>query len=1128
MKTRLGFVLALSTAVVAVPVLGEGAPALEQQFRDPPASARPRVWWHWMNGNVTQDGVAKDLAWMKRVGIGGAQAFDANYQTPQIVEKRLIYMTPEWKAAFRFAAAEAERLGLELAMASSPGFSETGGPWVAPPDGLKKLVWSQTDVVGGKPLSGPLALPPSVTGPFQDIPADASGGSMLGGDVQVPLAAPLYRDVALLAVPLDQSPAVLPRVSDGNGNPLDAAALFDDRLDSGVELARPKGAAPTLVLTYPVPITARSLGFFGSGVKGGLSGGLTPQLEAWIGGNWQLVATIPVGAVPSTIGFAPVTASQFRLVFNRAKGGGMMGFAMPVQGLDMAALGGKLKVPMGEAPLKVTDLRLSAEARIDRFEVKAGFALTQDYFALSQGLPEASGADPARVIDLTARLRADGSLDWTPPQGRWRLLRLGWSLTGTTNHPATPEATGLEVDKFDGPAVRRYMEHYIGTYRDAVGPDLIGAHGLRALVNDSIEIGAANWTPRLIEQFRRLRGYDPTPWLPALTGTLIGSRADSDRFLFDFRRTLADLMASEHYGTLTQVAHENGLKVYSEALEDHRPSLGDDLAMRSHADVPMAAMWTYQRLQGVKPTYLADMKGAASVAHVYGQNLVAAESLTSLLAPWAYGPADLKRMIDLEFANGVNRPVIHTSVHVPVDDKAPGLSLFFFGQFFNRAESWAELARPWVDYIARNSLMLQQGRNQADLAYFYGEEGPLTALYGDKPVADAPRTHAYDFVNADVVLSALSVDGDELVTSGGARYRALYLGGASARMSLPVLRRLAELVEEGATVIGPRPVANPGLAGDRAEYAALLARLWPGGEQVAVGKGRVLVASDAETGLARIGVAPDFRFTGGQGDSEILFVHRRLGDGDSYFLTNRKDRPEQVEAHFRVTGKAPDLWHAETGTVEPASYRIENGETVVPLTLSPDEAVHVVFRRPASAASRMLATPPPVMLERIEGPWHVRFQPGRGAPAEATMPGLTPLDQSSDAAIRHFSGIATYNIDFAAPRGWRRGQRLLLDLGEAREVAEVRVNGAPAGYAWHAPYRVDVSAQTRPGRNHLEVRVANLWVNRLIGDAVAAKGEAKVAWTALPTYRGDAPLRRSGLIGPVTLMGTPAVRTRRR
>ena len=714
-------------------------------------------------------------------------------------------------------------------------------------------------------------------------------------------------------------------------------------------------------------------------------------------------------------------------------------------------------------------------------------------------------------------MRADGSLDWTPPKGDWRVVRLGYSLLGTTNHPAAPEATGLEVDKFDGAAVRRYLDHYLGMYRDAAGADLIGKRGVQALLTDSIEVGAANWTPKMLAQFRRLRGYDPTPWLPALTGAVIGTRAESDAFLYDYRRTLADLMASEHYGTVADVAHANGLKVYGEALEDNRPSLGDDMAMRSHTDVPMAAMWTFGRAAGPNPSYLADIKGAASVAHLYGQNVVAAESMTAALAPWAFAPADLKRVIDLEFVTGVNRPVIHTSVHQPVDDKVPGLSLFIFGQYFNRHETWGEMARPWVDYMARTGFVLQQGTNVADVAYFYGEEAPLTGLYGRAPVADAPRVYAYDFVNPDVVTNLLSVEDGQLVAKSGARYRLLYLGGSSGRMTLAMLRRIAALAEAGATIVGDAPTGSPGLGDDAATYRALVARLWGGGTETAVGKGRVIAGKQVEAALARIGVAPDLAYAGAAADSDLPFVHRKLADGDAYYIVNRRNRSEHVEARFRVTGRVPELWHAETGAATPVSYRSEGGVTVVPLDLAAEDAVFVVFRRPASAAALTVAAPALEPVATLDGPWRVAFQPGRGAPTQTTLASLAPLSDNAEPGIKYFSGVATYTRGFALPKGAKPGAPLWLDLGAIGDVAEVRVNGQLVGTAWHAPYRLDIGKAAHAGRNSLDIRVADLWVNRLIGDA--QPGAKPITWTAMPSYRADAPLRRSGLIGPVTLLG---------
>lgn len=1117
--------LALLLSVAACPSLAQAqsgaaeTPAasdnLEAEFSDPPMDARPRVWWHWINGNITEDGLLKDLAWMKRVGIGGAQAFDVNLQSPQIVDQRLVYMTASWRTAFKAAAREADHLGIELAIASSPGWSETGGPWVPPTDGMKKLVWSEVTVSADARARLSLPVPPSVTGPYQSIAATSGTNSTIN-EKAPDVPGPFYRDAVVVAVPASSGDtSALPAFTSAAGKAIDARALTDGDLETGIDLANAGKGATLLASRYPSAQTIRAVTLFVPGGAGKFIGAnLKASLEAEVTpGNWTSVADIPMGRVPTTLSFAPVTARNFRISFQEVSS--LPNIAPPPAGVDLSALAAGFSGGKPSTSIRIAEFVLSSQDRVNRAEAKAGFDVVPDYYALDSGLANSAGVTPGKVIDLTNRLRSDGMLDWTPPAGRWRIIRFGYSLVGTMNHPAPFEATGLEVDKYDADAVRRYMDHYLSTYRETVGADLMGAKGIRAILTDSIEVGAANWTPKLVDQFKRLRGYDPIPWMPALTGTIIGSRQESERFLYDFRRTLADLLASEHYGTVAKAAHDNGLVVYGEALEDHRPQLGDDMAMRRWADVPMSAMWSFQRDRGPKPTYLADMRGAASVAHVYGRKYVAAESLTSMLSPWAFAPNDLKRMIDLEFVSGINRPVMHTSVHVPVDDKKPGLRLSIFGQDFNRNEAWGELARPWMDYIARNSLMLQQGTNVADIAYFYGEEAPLTLLFGDK-VADVPAGTAFDFVNADALLSALSNDGGDLVSSGGPRYRALYLGGSAGKMSLRVLSRIAELVEAGATVIGPRPVSDPGLSADPGRYQALLERLWPGSGMNQVGRGRVIASSDLAGALPLAGIQPDFAFEGAQQGAALPFVHRKLADGDTYFIANQKDRSETITGRFRVTGKAPELWHAETGKSKPVSFSVQDGMTTVPLTLGPDESVHVVFRKNTAETKRKVASVELTEAAVLGGPWDVAFEPGRGAPPRTRLPELSPLGENADASIRYFSGIATYTKEFAAPRGWKKGMPLFLDLGEAREIAEISVNGQLAGYAWHKPYRIDVSGQMRSGKNRLSIRVANLWVNRLIGDA--QPGATKVTWTATPTYRKDAPLRPSGLLGPVRLL----------
>jgi len=1111
MKT--GLIIASLAAATSLSSAAIGQDRLSDGFRDPPKAARPNVWWHWMNGNITEDGIAKDLAWMKRIGIGGVQTFDANLLTPQVVADRLVYMTPEWQKAFRFAARRANELGLDLTIAASPGWSETGGPWVGPKDGVKKLVWSEAVVAGGKRLSAPLAAPPSISGPFQDLPAEGDQLAAMSGEKEFK-PPNHYEDVAVFAYRTPSyRPIARPTAVSAAGNAVDFSVLSDDSLVTGADIPRGSAATPVAItVDYERPQIVRSLSFYavGGAEKFGAPFFL-PELQASNDGStWRKIADLTLTPVPTTIGFAPVEASHFRVVMRHNTAGGITGF-IPAPGADLSLIG---PLFAKKPTIKISRFILSEEDRINQFEAKAGYSTVLSYAPLEEERSPAMTIAAGQAVNLTARMKPDGTLDWVPPTGRWRIVRLGWSLTGKSNHPAPLEATGLEVDKLDGGAVRAYLERYLAQYKATIGSERLGPQ-IGALLTDSTEVGAFNWTPAMIAQFRRLRGYDPTPWLPTLTGVVVGSRAESDGFLYDFRRTIGDLHASEHYGTVAAVAHENGLKVYGEALEDRRPSLGDDLAMRRYADYPMAALWAYPRGASPRPTLLGDIKGAASVAHIYGQNVVAAESMTSALQPWAHAPADLRRIIDLEFLYGVNRPSIHTSVHQPIDT-VPGIPLLIFGQYFTRLDTWGEMAKSWIDYISRSSFMLQQGRNFADVAYFYGEDSPLTALYAEKPLADTPSAYAYDFVNADIIENVLRMQGDRLTAPSGASYRALYLGGTTGRMTLSVLKRIAGLASAGATIVGNAPTGSPSRADDPNAFAALVRTLWSGKPTTQIGRGRVIAGTDVEAALQNVGVAPDFTYAKPAPDSDVQFVHRSMADGDVYFVNNRMNRPEKIEARFRVVGKIPELWRADTGETSPVDYRIENGSTVVSLDMSAEDSFFVVFRKMARPEAMSVTRPVFAGLANVAGPWKVSFQPGRGAPVSIELPRLKPLNEHSDAGIKYFSGVATYTTSFSLPSSTDRKTPLLLDLGVVGDLAEVRVNGVTVGTAWHAPWRLDIREAAHAGRNMLEVKVADLWVNRLIGDA--QPGATKITTSAMPTYTARAPLRPSGLIGPVTVL----------
>jgi hypothetical protein len=1068
--------------------------ALLRGFENPPDSAKPRVWWHWMSGNITKAGIQADLEWMKRVGIGGFQNFDAGLNTPQIVEKRLVFMTPEWKDAFKYAATLADQLGLEMAIAGSPGWSESGGPWVQPAQAMKKYVWTETRVEGGQPFTGMLPKPPSTTGPYQNIP----GGRGFGPD---PVSPPeFYADSAVIAYRApenDRTLAELQAKVTSSGGAFDLAALTGSDLSkasplpAGLVNQTPGDQKSWIQYEFPRPQQISGVTLVTRGI-----GTRTQELESSDDGQqFHTISPIPAGA--RTIAFPAVTARFFRLT---------------VRTLPPPA-GGRGPAQPGELPpTQIASLVLHAAAPVNRFQEKAGFSSPAGIYAMATpAVPPGDAVRKTGVLDLTSRMRADGTLDWTPPPGRWVVVRMGYSLTGARNSPASPEATGLEVDKMSRKHVKAYFDNYLDQYKDTVGA-LMGKRGLQYVITDSWEAGVANWTDEMFAEFSRRRGYDMHPWLPVLTGRVVESAEASDRFLWDFRKTLGELTAEYHYDQLSTILKARGMGRYSESHESGRAFIGDGMEVKRGADVPMSAMWISQPGR-TSAQYDADVRESASVAHIYGQNLVAAESLTAGTGAWTYSPETLKPTADRLLAMGLNRFVIHTSVHQPVDDKIPGLGLGQYGQWFTRHETWAELAKPWTTYLARSCYMLQQGKFVADILYYYGEDSNITALFAGR-APDIPDGYSFDYVNADALKNRLAVTNGQITTTTGMSYRVLALDPNSQHMPLAVLRKIRDLVNAGAVVVGPKPIDSPSQADDQAEVQSIADRLWGTG----VGKGKMFGSGTIGDALAALKASPDFEYTKPQEDTHLFFVHRKLSDGDVYWVSNINHRAETLEATFRVQGKAPELWHPDTGIAEPASYRMANGVTTVNLRMEPNDAVFVVFRGASAAPSRSVPPSVETELTAFDGPWEVAFPANRGAPSKITLDALTSWSANSDSGVKYFSGTGTYSKTVQAPADWfKAGARLWLDLGDVKNLAEISVNGKPLGILWKWPFRVDVTTALKPGANTLEIKVTNLWVNRLVGDQQmdAAK---KFTYTAQQFYRAESPLLPSGLLGPVRVV----------
>ena len=866
-----------------------GCTDLEAGFKNPPHESRPMVLWHWMNGNVTKESIRKDLLWMHDIGLSGFFLFDAAYSTPQVVDTLLPYMSEGWKDAFRYAVALADSLGLEVGIASSPGWSLTGGPWVSEDDAQKKLIWSVTPVCGH--YHGALPLPSST-------------------------------------------------VSSG---------LFH--------------------------------------------------------------------AVPQQEGIVRHYLKEIRV----------------------------LAVKRGPEP---------------------------------------------EVRDISSSF-SDGILDWTAPEGNWMVYRFAYTLIGTTNGPAPPEATGLEVDKLDAGAVRRYWENYLGLYRETLGRDL-GPGAISNIDIDSYESGKGTWTLRMEEEFEKRRGYSMALWLPAIAGEKTGTDEERERFLFDWRQTLGELLAENHYDLATEIFHSQGIRRYSESHEERRSFTGDGMMVKRTADVPQGAFWVRFRagVYATMPHMEADLRESSSVAHIYGQNLCAAEAFTTNGRPgkwdgwWAYQchPGKLKPVADAAMAEGLNRFVIHTCVHQPSEKFKPGLGLGPYGQWFNRHDTWASEARPWIDYISRSCFLLSQGRFVADIAYLYGEDTNLTQRFAQERPG-IPAGWNYDFVNGDALVNALEIKDGSMVSKSGASYRMLVIDSQIERMSDAVAARIEAIREAGIPVCDLRE------------------------------GGKMISALEKEGIRADVSNVPD----------SVAFVHRKLSGGEIYWIANICSRPRNMTLglrDYRSDGPMePKVWRADRGTVEEVSYRVDEGRMFVDLQLERDDAVFVVLQGKAKHKSFVASTKMPVTEELLlSSDWTVHFVPAISPEktADYNFDRLYAWNESRDPFIRFFSGTATYRTSFRwSPDGGTA--EAVLDLGQVFNMAHVYVNGKDLGLLWKEPYKMDISEAIVEGDNTLEIKVTNSWGNQLIGDS-ALPMEERAARTSWEFYSPDDPLPTSGLLGPIRIL----------
>ncbi|HIQ20442.1 MAG TPA: hypothetical protein EYH34_04280 [Planctomycetes bacterium] len=1118
---------------------------LQGGFADPPPTARPAGYWAWLNGYVDADRFGWELSEWKEKGLSKAFIFECGARDRQgIVPVGPAFMSDESVGAFARAIREAEKAGIELGFTTSSSWN-AGGSWVKPEHAAMGLFKSEVNVEGPGRFSQVL--------PFPKTPAKAPRG---------PDGMPAFwQDVAVLAVP---EPKVVPgyefifQLAPPGPHRIERVVLYNTESDK----AGRSGPTHLFVKDFAVAVSVTSSD--AASFREVLRASLKPTTR------------------PQGFRFPPVEARYVRLTllsghnpkFERLELGEFEAYTADGKNV---ALEYRPDGSGGGATLLRYTSAAAARGNWSAANIHDG-RRAGPAGSWRSGPPAAFIEDPDAIVDLTDRVEPDGRLTWAIPPGRWTIMRFVCTNTGQGLAIPSPKSQGLAIDHFSAEATRMHFEFLIGKLEEAVGP--LKETPLTTMYLCSYELRGAVWTPRFLDEFRRRRGYDMKRYLPVLFGAKVASQEATERFEYDYRKTQGDLLVDAFYRTAAQVCHEHGLLLCAEAGGPGPPTHNvpvDALKAQGVIDIPRGEFWTDLHLWVVKET--------ACASHIYGKRVVDMEAFTGW-QHWQHGPFDLKPFADRAMCEGTNHFTFHTCPHNPRDAGLPGWA-YHAGTHMGPTIAWWPLASGFIDYLSRCSFLLQQGLFVADVCYYYGDQAFnfVPPKHVDPSLGPG---YDYDVTNAEVILTRMDVRDGRIVLPDGMSYELLVLPERDD-VDLDVLLKLEELIRKGATVVGRRPVRSNGLADHRrrdGQVKQLADKIWGPCDGRTVkehryGQGRVIWGRSLREVLRSRGVGPDFTFQGQDDQTDLDCIHRRCGGTDIYFVWNRKARTEKVRCTFRVEGKEPELWMPDTGRiVRLAVYRRVPNGTEVPLVLPPLGSAFVVFGQPADGdhvvkvegrrdsfaagpgadpeicfdqhgrlelASRSVGSwalktatgrairvgiKEPGPVREVEGPWEVRFPAGWGAPPVARFPRLVSWSDRPEKGIRYFSGLATYRTQFELPlEGAGKRCRWVLDLGRVEKVAQVSMNGCQLGILWKPPFQVDVTGAIRPGRNQLEIQVANTWSNRLVGDALAPESErfCRTNITHSTMWRvkwKDTPLAESGLLGPVRLIPMVVARMR--
>lgn len=1071
----------------------QDAAVMMQEFANPSQQFGVRCWWWWLNSNVTKEAITRDLEAMKAKGFSGALIFDAggaeqrgNRQVPAGPR----FASEPWRQLLTHAVREAERLGLELGLSIQSGWN-LGGPSITPQLAAKQLTFSETEVSGPAVFADKLPQPDTADNFYQDIAV---------------LAWPI-KPAAAVQLTASSQQADYPVSNAADGNSATYWVSGTDQPGEGPAIDRPQ----QLLISLEKP--ARLAGLQITPRKG--YGPQKCQLQVSADGqNFKSIRWFEMKDDIHLETFEPAAAGHIRLVITDAFDPRYPNTPRNVQIAEIVLLdeqGRSLLQPSARKPIENLKLKAMYE--------ELGMSAPDCRFLLDDEPPQEGEEDvrTEQILNLTDKLDAEGRLHWQIPQGRWTILRCGFTPTDARVSTSSQGWQGRVVDYMNAAAFRAYWNEVVVPLLSDIGP--AAGRTLKYLQTDSWECGGMNWTDNFAVEFQKRRGYDPIVYLPVIAGKIVDSRTVSNAFLADFRKTIADCVADNHYQVFAELAHQYNMGIQPESGGPHAGPF-DAIKCLGRSDMMMSEFWVPSPHRP-RPADRFYVKQAASAAHIYGRPLVGAESFTSIGPHWN----DVlwksqKPSMDHEFCSGLNLIFLHTFTCSPPSMGLPGQE-YFAGTHINPQVTWWDYSDAFFKYIARCQYLLQKGKFTADVLYYYGDHVPNVARLKEDDPAKVLPGFDYDLTNEEILLQ-LKVEDGQIVVPGGLRYRLLVLPDHKV-LSLAALEKIDQLVRQGASVLGPKPQRLVSLTGGWAaqeKFKSLADQLWPvqppekGQQQV--GSGRIIWGKTARQVLIDDGILPDFE---NHSDALLDYIHYTIDAMDVYFVCNQTEQTQDAVCRFRISNRQAELWNPLTGQIRRNIRQTQVGsQTEIPLRFDPYGSLFVVFQdtAPKTPAGAQTDFSTCVSVLTISGPWRVHFDPTWGGPAETVFEQLISWTEHPEEGIRFYSGKAAYEADFAFDK--QPNARYWLDLGRVEDVgiARIRLNGQDLGIVWTPPFRAEITNTLQAGKNHLAVDVINSWRNRLIGDRDLPAGQrrTKTNIRALPQWT----LQESGLLGPVQIL----------